>query len=530
MCHSIDNTCPEHGTNPTHISHGSCAEILGSLESRGYIDRPRRYRQSQDYLLTYSFHNSGYWSQRSPPSSANSFSYFDMNSFSVPQQCQGMRSQSPCSYYTGLSPIEDRFQYPVVPPFFSGYTDSPLHESRFVFSNKDLEDRTFSLELPNDILFDEIPDIPCNAFSTYDYPIPEQNSSKTNFLWIPTPDVKSPPLESAQPESIGVSPLLTPQSSPPSSSPPPFTPRICLSSDSCSIASPEPVQENPAFQSLATFHIPAPRLNTPIIIKGSSEYPEIQRTIEKARDECSKENYGEKLQILEALCRKFPTCYVCWLEWSRVENIYGDFKRSSLILKEGIEYLPENETLLEKILKAYERLWYPDEVKRYTLQLLSIGSQRGLRSGVEGIIMLARMGRRRAANLLFCEVISTREVEPALHVDFLRYLFRNDSIDEGNRILDMLLAVIPQHAPIWFLKLQEDGRLAMLCWKEGNVAERLQVEPWLSFYSLVKENITSELLWKITSNIAQTILHAYTHVRFWLNRHLSVHFRRWSKA
>ena len=53
------------------------------------------------------------------------------------QQLQGIRSQSPCSYYTGLSPIEDRFQYPVAPPFFSGFTDSPLHESRFFFPNKE---------------------------------------------------------------------------------------------------------------------------------------------------------------------------------------------------------------------------------------------------------------------------------------------------------------------------------------------------------------------------------------------------------
>ena len=136
--------------------------------------------------------------------------------------------------------------------------------------------------------------------------------------------------------------------------------------------------------------------------------------------------------------------------------------------------------------------------------------------------MLARMGRRRAANSLFCEVMASREVEPALHVDFLRYLFRNDSIDEGNRVLGLLISVIPQHAPIWFLKLQEDERIAMLCWREGNVAERLGVELWLSYYSLVKENITSDLLWKITSNVAQAILHAYTHVRFWLNQHLSV--------
>ena len=474
----------------------------------------------------------------SPTLAPNSFSYFDINSFPVSQQLQGIRSQSPCSYYTGLSPIEDRFQYPVAPPFFSGFTDSPLHESRFFFPNKDIEDRTISLDLSNDILFDEIPDVPYPSFSPFDNLAPPQNSQNSqnnnnnnnNIIWLPASDLNQPFIEPFQPESSGVSPLLTPHSSRSSSastpSSPSFIPYICRSSDSHSILSAEPFEEPPSIDSLALFQIPSPRLNTPIIIKGSAEYPEIQKTIEKARENCSKENYREKLALLEALCRKFPTCYVCWLEWSRVENIYGDFKTSSLILKEGIEYLPENETLLEKILKAYERLWFPDEVKRYTLQLLSIGSQRGLRSGVEGIIMLARMGRRRAANSLFCEVMASRDVEPALHVDFLRYLFLNDSIDEGNRVLGMLISVIPQHAPIWFLKLQEDERIAMLCWKEGNVAERLGVEPWLSFYSLMKENITSDLLWKITSNVAQAILHAYTHVRFWLNQHPSVRARR----
>lgn len=466
----------------------------------------------------------------SPTLTTNSFSYYDMNSFAVSQQLQGIRSQSPCSYYTGLSPIEDRFQYPVAPPFLSGFTDSPLHESRFFFPNKDIEDHTVSLDLSNDILFDEIPDVPYPSFSPFDNLIPPPNPSKNNIIWMSASDLNQPFIEPFQPESSGVSPLLTPHSSASpsnassssSSSSPSFIPFICRSSESHSILSAEPFEEPPSVDSLALFQIPSPRLNTPIIIKGSPEYPEIQKTIEKARENCSKENYREKLALLEELCHKFPTCYVCWLEWSRVENIFGDFKTSALILKEGIEYLPENETLLEKILKAYERLWCPDEVKRYTLQLLSIGSQRGLRSGVEGIIMLARMGRRRAANSLFCEVMASREVEPALHVDFLRYLFRNDSIDEGNRVLGLLISVIPQHAPIWFLKLQEDERIAMLCWREGNVAERLGVELWLSYYSLVKENITSDLLWKITSNVAQAILHAYTHVRFWLNQHLSV--------
>ena len=398
--------------------------------------------------------------------------------------------------------MEDRFQYPVAHPFFSGFTDSPLHESRFFFPNKDIEDHTISLDLSNEILFDEIPDVPFPSFSPFDNLAPPQNSQNSqnnnnNIIWLPASDLNQPFIEPFQPESSGVSPLLTPHSSHSSSastpSSPSFIPYICRSSDSHSILSAVPFEESPSIDSLALFQIPSPRLNTPIIIKGSAEYPEIQKTIEKVRENCSKENYREKLALLEALCRKFPTCYVCWLEWSRVENIYGDFKTSSLILKEGIEYLPENETLLEKILKAYERLWFPDEVKRYTLQLLSIGSQRGLRSGVEGIIM--------------------------------RYLFRNDSIDEGNRVLGMLISVIPQHAPIWFLKLQEDERIAMLCWKEGNVAERLGVEPWLSFYSLMKENITSDLLWKITSNVAQAILHAYTHVRFWLNQHPSVRAR-----
>lgn len=293
-------------------------------------------------------------------------------------------------------------------------------------------------------------------------------------------------------------------------------------SESLSVVSPEPVEEIFVPQSLASFKIPPPRLNTPIIIKGSAEYPEIQRTIERVRNNYSVDNYSEKLAILEALCRKFPTCYVCWLEWSRVENLFGDFKKAAMILKEGIEYLPQNETLLEKVLKAYERLWCPDEVTRYTLQLLSIGSQRGLRSGVEGIIMLARMGRRHAANALFCEVMATHEVEPALHVDFLRYLFRSHSISEGNRILKMLISAIPHHAPIWFFKLQEDERAAMMGWSEGNLAQRLCVESWLAFFAQVKQNITNDLLWKITSNIAQAILHATTHVRMWLNQHPSV--------
>lgn len=158
--------------------------------------------------------------------------------------------------------------------------------------------------------------------------------------------------------------------------------------------------------SLRSYQIPAPLTNTPPIIRGTSQFRKFKRQLDNLMANRTSFSSDGFLLQLQNLTEIYPTCGIPWLELSSAQHMEGDLEGALGTLTKGLAYLPTNETLLEKRIKLAERVRNPMIVIESTLQLLSLNTSRGTRSGIEGIMTLAKMNQVCYALSLFTESLT----------------------------------------------------------------------------------------------------------------------------
>lgn len=276
--------------------------------------------------------------------------------------------------------------------------------------------------------------------------------------------------------------------------------------------------------SMFSFSMPKPLLSSSPILKGSSHFLRIKKQIETATD---LQNYGsieEACRRLQALAQSYPTCYISWLEYSRMEHIRGNILIACDALESGLQYLPNNESILEKKIKLDERLRSKAGVERCTLQLLHTRTKRGIHGGIDGIFTLAKMNELCYAQSLFTELVqSDFDLDTSSYLDYVRFIFKVYSYETGFECLQSLTHYYPSYSPLWFFILQVNEQICTLSWRGEKDNHRI-VDALSNILSESTIYISDDLLWKICCNAAQALLRLYTQQRSYKRTHYSVTF------
>ena len=266
--------------------------------------------------------------------------------------------------------------------------------------------------------------------------------------------------------------------------------------------------------SLRSYQIPAPLTNTPPIIRGTSQFRKFKRQLDNLMANRTSFSSDGFLLQLQNLTEIYPTCGIPWLELSSAQHMEGDLEGALGTLTKGLAYLPTNETLLEKRIKLAERVRNPMIVIESTLQLLSLNTSRGTRSGIEGIMTLAKMNQVCYALSLFTEVIdSDILIEPSSLLDYVRFVGKIRGWKESEYEFWRLKTVQPEYSSIWFYELQMKEQKLTHFWNGKRLKDRCLGLIILKFLKEAENYITGELLWKVFCNAAQAEIRSYTHVR-----------------
>lgn len=266
--------------------------------------------------------------------------------------------------------------------------------------------------------------------------------------------------------------------------------------------------------SLKSFQVPTPVLNTSPVARGSSQFRKLKRQLDTLMATRSSLSPTGFLLRLTNLTELYPTCGIPWLELSSAQHSEGDLEGAVDTLTTALSYLPTNETLLEKRIKLAERLRNSMIVIESTLQLLSLNTTRGIRSGIEGIMTLAKMNHPICSLSLFTEVINSETpLDPSALLDYVRFVGKVRGWREGESELWKLKAKQPDYCPIWFYQLQIEEQKRTGFWNGKNVRDRC-LSPFFDELMKEAENcVTGELLWKVYCNAAQAEVRSYTHIR-----------------
>lgn len=273
--------------------------------------------------------------------------------------------------------------------------------------------------------------------------------------------------------------------------------------------------------SLSNYHTPSSITTIPPITRGSSQFRKLKRQLDTLRNSTSSSPSDILLQ-LQKLTEIYPTCGIPWLELSSVQHMQGNLDGALETLTRGLAYLPTNETLLEKRIKLAERIRKPMIIIESTLQLLSLNTSRGIRSGIEGIMTLAKMNQFCYSLSLFTEVINNETpIEPSSLLDYVRFVGKVRGWRESECEFQKLKRSHPEYSSIWFYELQLVEQKRTLFWNGKKLKDRCLGPIILALLKEASEHITGELLWKILCNAAQAELRSYTHIRT-LGRHYRV--------
>ena len=276
--------------------------------------------------------------------------------------------------------------------------------------------------------------------------------------------------------------------------------------------------------SLFSFSMPKPLLSSSPIIKGSTHFLRIKKQIENATDLHTYGSIEEACRRLQFLAQSYPTCYISWLEYSRMEHIRGNILIACDALESGLQYLPNNESILEKKIKLDERLRSKAGVERCTLQLLHTQTKRGIHGGIHGIFTLAKMNELYYAQSLFTELVQSNfDLDTTSYLDYIRFIFKVTSYEIGCECLHSLTHSYPSYSPLWFYILQVNEQICTLRWSGEKDNHRI-VGILTKILSESTVYISDDLLWKICCNAAQALLRLYTQQRSYKRAHYSVSF------
>jgi hypothetical protein len=138
-----------------------------------------------------------------------------------------------------------------------------------------------------------------------------------------------------------------------------------------------------------------------------------------------------------------PYAYQGWLEWAKLCEESGEIDKCKSLLKEGLSYCVENENLVVKCIKVYEKDGDFQQVRKMFTNCDQWRVQ------VEGAQFEGRIGETTKARTLFSKLCKKFGNGP-VYLEASRYEEREGCILESLDYCEEGLDINPRYAPLWF--------------------------------------------------------------------------------
>ena len=256
--------------------------------------------------------------------------------------------------------------------------------------------------------------------------------------------------------------------------------------------------------------------NPDTLMKRSPHYGLIRQYVNEAVEKRRNGDIDEARSQLEYLSREYPTCHIVWIELSRLELEQGNMEECRKILIKGLQYLPGNDTLLEKRVKIEERLRNCEGVLECAKQFLATNSTRCVKSIVEAAIVVAKLGYGYQASELFRNLMQRNLfTQGGVTLDYIRFVFKTEDYQKGLSLLKNTLAKLTKHGPIWFFTFSVLEQDHTVYWKRGDIGSRPRNQDLTYHLEQAQKCLPEDLQWKVFYIAAQAQLRSFTHIRLW---------------
>ena len=175
-------------------------------------------------------------------------------------------------------------------------------------------------------------------------------------------------------------------------------------------------------------------------------------------DLCKREKRFRDARLLYARAtERMPNAPQTWLEYAKMEEERGHFRRCQHILTAGLQHCPLHEALLLKAIKHLERIGELEAARALLGQLRGVPVDKSWRTLLEGALLEARAARTDTARRIFKYLLQQAPWYGPVWHEACRFEHRCNHLHEALHVAEQGLLQLPRYGPLWFcaLRLQE---------------------------------------------------------------------------
>ena len=231
--------------------------------------------------------------------------------------------------------------------------------------------------------------------------------------------------------------------------------------------------------------------------------------------ELKREGFPRRARIVFLdLASEQPLFIPVWIEFYRMEIECGEYLSAHLILKSALAYHPKNELLLQKLIRVDEKLMDVASLM-YTVEgLVQMDTQKSLRTAMEGVASLARLGYRQFAASVYERVISNPRFSLGnFFLEFMNFEKHCGWYYELLRLSQTALQRYFKYGPLWFYCFTLIEHYYTLMWRRDVVANRVDCRVYDEYMKKAVGCLTNDILWRVFFVQIQFCNRAVLHVR-----------------
>ena len=214
------------------------------------------------------------------------------------------------------------------------------------------------------------------------------------------------------------------------------------------------------------------------------------------------------------LASEQPLFIPVWIEFYRMEIECGEYLSAHLILKSALAYHPKNELLLQKLIKVDEKLMDVASLMYTVEELVQMDTQKSLRTAMEGVASLARLGYRQFAASVYERVISNPRFSLGnFFLEFMNFEKHCGWYYELLRLSQTALQRYFKYGPLWFYCFTLIEHYYTLMWRRDVVANRVDCRVYDEYMKKAVGCLTNDILWRVFFVQIQFCNRAVLHVR-----------------
>lgn len=231
--------------------------------------------------------------------------------------------------------------------------------------------------------------------------------------------------------------------------------------------------------------------------------------------ELKREGFPRRARIVFLdLASEQPLFIPVWIEFYRMEIECGEYLSAHLILKSALAYHPKNELLLQKLIRVDEKLMDVASLMYTVEELVQMDTQKSLRTAMEGVASLARLGYRQFAASVYERVISNPRFSLGnFFLEFMNFEKHCGWYYELLRLSQTALQRYFKYGPLWFYCFTLIEHYYTLMWRRDVVANRVDCRVYDEYMKKAVGCLTNDILWRVFFVQIQFCNRAVLHVR-----------------